>query len=156
MLDEVNIETLLKSTLKDWSYPVPNLQAEPVGTECCWRWGRGRHRPPGRVASLPLPALFHGPVSPQGWWGMACEAVGCTRCPWGVTKDCTFMVMIQIKVMMLTLLDVLDLVKSGKPAGRRAAAVADAPDPGPDTPGALLSYVAAPVRLKEFIFVILC
>ena len=49
------------------------------------------------------------------------------------------MVMIQIKVMMLTLLDVLDLVKSGKPAGRRAAAVADDPDPEPDTPEALLS-----------------
>ena len=74
--------------------------------------------------------------------------------PGGVTKNHTFMVMIQIKVMMLTLLDVLDLAASGKPAGRMAAAVADAPDHDPDTPGAPLSYVAAPVRLKESIFII--
>ena len=64
------------------------------------------------------------------------------------------MVMSQMKFKMLTLLDVLDLAVSGKPAGRMAAAVADALDPGPDTPGAPLSYVAAPVRLKNFIFII--
>ena len=50
---------------------------------------------------------------------------------------------------MLTLRDGLDPATSGKPAGRMSAAVANAPDHDPDTPGAPLGYVAAPVRLKK-------